>query len=460
MAKRWVTEEEFLQMKNGGTIHIKPENKGKFNALKKRTGKSTEELTHSKNPLTRKRAIFAQNAAKWHHAEDGTQVQDQVTQIIQAYAQKAKVDPQEIMKQLQAMNPKNQQQAIQQMAQELQGEQMAQDGINVNPYSSIENSRERDSLTSYNQDVKSTFNWDNVNGNLINPDLIKEKLLQTEMLSKDYFLNKTPKGYFNVYDKDNKSVGYSLDGKTLLKGEPMKMGGFIKAYNGFDTFNPGNRVENFKFGQLSGYTGIDLNKTTQYGQGPGGIGIDFNNIKNGKQGGIGITNVNLENGNPEQEVGIKGTGIGDEGNPSKKLKVNPLDIIGSAGDAVIQGGGAIASLAGDESAARALQKAGQIGKIGESIGNVVPIPGAGKALGALTSIFAAPFTAWGEHIATVEKKKAMDYADFNERNKGVSSQNNYGNELAEFGKRVQEFNPKYQGIIDSIYQDFENYNKK
>jgi len=48
-------------------IEIKPENKGKFNATKKRTGKSTEELTHSKNPLTRKRAIFSQNAAKWSH---------------------------------------------------------------------------------------------------------------------------------------------------------------------------------------------------------------------------------------------------------------------------------------------------------------------------------------------------------------------------------------------------------
>lgn len=47
-------------------IHIKPANRGKFNALKKRTGKTTEQLTHSKNPLTRKRAIFAQNAAKWH----------------------------------------------------------------------------------------------------------------------------------------------------------------------------------------------------------------------------------------------------------------------------------------------------------------------------------------------------------------------------------------------------------
>ncbi len=47
-------------------IHIKEKNRGKFNATKERTGKSTEELTHSKNPLTRKRAIFAQNAKKWN----------------------------------------------------------------------------------------------------------------------------------------------------------------------------------------------------------------------------------------------------------------------------------------------------------------------------------------------------------------------------------------------------------
>ena len=51
--------------KNGG-IHINKKNRGKFNATKKRTGKSTEELTHSKNPITRKRAIFAQSAAKWN----------------------------------------------------------------------------------------------------------------------------------------------------------------------------------------------------------------------------------------------------------------------------------------------------------------------------------------------------------------------------------------------------------
>lgn len=72
-------------MEDGGVvaesgIHIDPKNKGKFNALKKRTGKSTEELTHSKNPLTRKRAIFAQNAAKWHKGEDGLSIPDDENQ--------------------------------------------------------------------------------------------------------------------------------------------------------------------------------------------------------------------------------------------------------------------------------------------------------------------------------------------------------------------------------------------
>ena len=49
------------------SIEIKPENKGKFTATKERTGKSTEELTHSKNKKTKMRAVFAQNAADWNH---------------------------------------------------------------------------------------------------------------------------------------------------------------------------------------------------------------------------------------------------------------------------------------------------------------------------------------------------------------------------------------------------------
>lgn len=59
--------ERYNTYDKGKSIHINPANKGKFNATKKRTGKTTEQLAHSKNPLTRKRAIFALNARKWKH---------------------------------------------------------------------------------------------------------------------------------------------------------------------------------------------------------------------------------------------------------------------------------------------------------------------------------------------------------------------------------------------------------
>lgn len=74
-----------------GGIHIKKANRGKFNALKKRTGKTTEQLTHSNNPLTRKRAIFAQNAAKWHHGFGGNTGKDinvEGNEIVEAPNQK------------------------------------------------------------------------------------------------------------------------------------------------------------------------------------------------------------------------------------------------------------------------------------------------------------------------------------------------------------------------------------
>ena len=49
--------------------------------------------------------------------------QDQMMQLIQAYAQAMGIPPEEILQQLQQMDPKSQEQAMQQMAQELQGSQ-------------------------------------------------------------------------------------------------------------------------------------------------------------------------------------------------------------------------------------------------------------------------------------------------------------------------------------------------
>lgn len=56
---------------NGGSIHIKPENRGKFNALLKRTGKSASWFKEHGTPLQRKRATFALNARKWRHGDGG-----------------------------------------------------------------------------------------------------------------------------------------------------------------------------------------------------------------------------------------------------------------------------------------------------------------------------------------------------------------------------------------------------
>ena len=49
----------------------KPENKGKFTALKKRTGKSASWFKEHGTPAQRKMATFALNARKWKHDDGG-----------------------------------------------------------------------------------------------------------------------------------------------------------------------------------------------------------------------------------------------------------------------------------------------------------------------------------------------------------------------------------------------------
>lgn len=58
--------------RNGGGIHIKKENRGKFNELLERTGKSASWFKKHGTPLQKKRATFALNARKWQHADGGS----------------------------------------------------------------------------------------------------------------------------------------------------------------------------------------------------------------------------------------------------------------------------------------------------------------------------------------------------------------------------------------------------
>lgn len=73
-------QEDYSDMsyKKGG-IHIKPSHRGRFTEYKRRTGKTTEEALHSKDPHVRQMANFARNAAKWKHQEGGeTMPQEQM----------------------------------------------------------------------------------------------------------------------------------------------------------------------------------------------------------------------------------------------------------------------------------------------------------------------------------------------------------------------------------------------
>ena len=71
-----ILKEMFDEYKSGGVlfaksgIHIKPENRGKFTALKKRTGKSSTWYKEHGTPAQRKMATFALNAKKWHHGNN------------------------------------------------------------------------------------------------------------------------------------------------------------------------------------------------------------------------------------------------------------------------------------------------------------------------------------------------------------------------------------------------------
>ena len=56
---------------DGGKIYIKPENRGKFTALKERTGKSATWFKEHGTPAQKKMATFALNSRKWKHNDGG-----------------------------------------------------------------------------------------------------------------------------------------------------------------------------------------------------------------------------------------------------------------------------------------------------------------------------------------------------------------------------------------------------
>jgi hypothetical protein len=69
--KNQIKNGEFDIKANGGRIYIKPSHRGKFTALKKRTGHSASWFKAHGTPAQKKMAVFALNARKWKHADGG-----------------------------------------------------------------------------------------------------------------------------------------------------------------------------------------------------------------------------------------------------------------------------------------------------------------------------------------------------------------------------------------------------
>lgn len=63
---------DYYSLAQGGSIHIKPQNRGKFTALMERTGHSASWFKENGTPAQRKMATFALNARKWNHADGGS----------------------------------------------------------------------------------------------------------------------------------------------------------------------------------------------------------------------------------------------------------------------------------------------------------------------------------------------------------------------------------------------------
>ena len=65
---KYIPDQQITGYSNGKSpIHIKPANRGKFTALKKRTGHSASWFKENGTPAQKKMAVFALNSRKWKH---------------------------------------------------------------------------------------------------------------------------------------------------------------------------------------------------------------------------------------------------------------------------------------------------------------------------------------------------------------------------------------------------------
>lgn len=353
----------------------------------------------------------------------------------------------------------------------------AKDGFNYQDYMPMERDIPVDTTTSYNRDID-RFAWRNTLQNL--PEIQKQQQVPNQQIDSSYYTTKTPKGYFNVYDKQNQLVGYSMDNKTVIKQEPnFEEGGIIQAW--IQKFSPGGTPKPYitpytNFPQeenpVQGFTNLQnnqgqgmpnngqelMNPTSTYGN---YTGYEPNNFANNR-GDVNIDPIqpmgttklttNTQDLTNKQQASVSKLPQMGGGMPPTNPADAILDGVNMVGDIAT---GAIGAFAKPDSKASAYAQGSA--KAQSVVKPLEKIPILGQASKLFAGIIGGALEARRKGIENEETDKQNNQLEYLTRNtQSVSQPSYYGQYMAKYGA-----NPKMmeQRVIDDIYSDFDKYLK-
>lgn len=371
---------------------------------------------------------------------------DQVSQLIQAYAQKIGMDPQELVSKLKGLQPEEQQQALQQMQQELQveGQGMAVGGYIDEDYNQMFQKQQYLPQLPYGPKLNtepSTNNWYQPGastkatqamgaiGNIMTPDMMNK--MQGMMGS----MNNASKSNMNMA-KAMAEPGINLDSYSKFQGQYGDPSSdywdkYMEQKETMAKFQPGiNRIPKQNTG-----IGINMeNVTSTY---------DFNDKVATKNSGMSGTS------------GIAGSGLQEAAKTGMSKKVS--DPLGMAGD-LVQGFGSNLAAMGDSSkpGVAGVQGAFKAMEMAKPFTKMLP-PGVKQGVNAAIALIGGPLALVNAKI----QKEQLDEAEAKNAHSDrmlqvMDSQLGEGVAFSEYGNNFGVKNLD-QRITDEIFSDFDKY---
>ena len=371
---------------------------------------------------------------------------DQVNQLIQAYAQKIGMDPQELVSKLKGLQPEEQQQALQQMQQELQveGQGMAVGGYIDEGYNQMFQQQQYLPQLPYGPKLNtepSTNNWYQPGastkatqamgaiGNIMTPDMMnKMKGMMGSM-------NNASKSNMNMA-KAMAEPGINLDSYSKFQGQYGDPSSdywdkYMEQKETMAKFQPGiNRIPKQN-------TGIGINMTNATST------YDFNDKVATKNSGMSGTS------------GIAGSGLQEAAKTGMSKKVS--DPLGMAGD-LVQGFGSNLAAMGDSSkpGVAGVQGAFKAMDMAKPFTKMLP-PGVKQGVNAAIALIGGPLALVNAKI----QKEQLDEAEAKNAHSDrmlqvMDSQLGEGVAFSEYGNNFGVKNLD-QRITDEIFSDFDKY---